>query len=137
MNVTKPILIKNTLAIQTWVNNHNTELNENPTNSGASDTRSDRKTNRCGLHIKNSFLHCKECLNAVKPAYNKITRDWKFFFIAGRLHLIWVFEDWILRTQDLWEGIKVFQERQISVLPGFSLTFWRRNYFFNFSTLCI
>ena len=72
-------------------------------------------------HKKNSFLHYQECLNAVKPAYNKTTRDWKIFFIAGRLHSIQVFEVWILGTPDMGECIKVFHERQISILPRFCL----------------
>ena len=38
-----------------------------------------QKDKQCGLHIKHSFLYHKECLNAVKPAYNKTTRNWNFF----------------------------------------------------------
>jgi hypothetical protein len=40
MNVNEPIVIQITLAIQTCVNNYNTERHENPTNSGVSDNRS-------------------------------------------------------------------------------------------------
>jgi len=40
MTVTEPIFIKITLAIQIYINNYNTELHENPTNSGVSNTRS-------------------------------------------------------------------------------------------------
>jgi len=43
MTVTEPIFIKLTLAIQTCVNNYNTELHENPPKSGVSDTRSEAK----------------------------------------------------------------------------------------------
>jgi hypothetical protein len=42
-----------------------------------------------------------------------------FFFIISRFHLIWVAEVWLLRIADLWECIKVFHERQISVMPRF------------------
>jgi len=40
MTVTEPIFIKLTLAIQTCVNNYNTELHKNSTNGGVTDTRS-------------------------------------------------------------------------------------------------
>jgi hypothetical protein len=40
MNFTEPIFIKITLAIQTCVNNYNTELHGKPTNSDVSNTRS-------------------------------------------------------------------------------------------------
>jgi len=40
MNVTEPIFIKIVLDTQTCVNNYNTKLHENPTNSGVSDTSS-------------------------------------------------------------------------------------------------
>ena len=40
MTVTEQIFIKLALAIQTCVNNYNTKFNENPTNGGVTDTRS-------------------------------------------------------------------------------------------------
>jgi hypothetical protein len=43
MNVTQPIFIKLTLAIQTGVNNFNTKFHENPTNIGVTDTRSKKE----------------------------------------------------------------------------------------------
>ena len=46
-----------------------------------------RQKERCGLHKQYSSLYCQECLNAVKPVYNKTTRGW-FFFISNRNHLI-------------------------------------------------
>jgi hypothetical protein len=39
MTVTEPILIKLILATQTCINNYNTNLHENPTNGGVTDTR--------------------------------------------------------------------------------------------------
>jgi hypothetical protein len=41
-----------------------------------------QKDKQCGLHIKQSFLHCKECLNAVKPAKTK-PQGTDFFFIVA------------------------------------------------------
>jgi hypothetical protein len=40
MTFTEPIFIKLTLALQTCVNKYNTKFNENPTNGGVTDTRS-------------------------------------------------------------------------------------------------
>ena len=40
MSATEPIFMKLALAIQTRVNNYNIKFNENPTNGGVTDTRS-------------------------------------------------------------------------------------------------
>jgi hypothetical protein len=112
MSVTKPIFIKLILALQICVNNYNIKFHENPTNCGVTDTRSQtKKTNGCGLHTKHSFYTVKNAhtqwnLPITKPEGMEI------FFIAGRFHLIWVLEFWILGIPDLCDCIKVFRERQ-------------------------
>ena len=44
-----------------------------------------------------------------------------FFFIRSRFPLKQILEVWTLKTPDLWECIKIFHERQISVMPRFCL----------------
>ena len=65
MTVTEPIFTKPTLALQKCVNNYNTKFNENLTNSGATDARSEKKDEQMWHPNKIFFLYRKECLNAV------------------------------------------------------------------------
>jgi len=53
MNVTEPIFIKLTLALQICVNHYNTKFHENPTNSGVTDTRPQTERQRDAASTKN------------------------------------------------------------------------------------
>ena len=75
-----------------------------------------RQKDRCGLHIEYSSLYCQEGLNAVKSVYNKTHNGW-FFLHCKQIPSN--MDTWSLYPQEpgLWDCIKVFNERQISIMP--------------------